>query len=118
MTPDELIARLRPHADALRKGAKSSIAGLGKVLGFNVLEGVIIPKKCLCAAIGKGHVSVACGTRFLSRPRVVGFRRFSFEEGRYPRPEELASAVLSARDAFRARDAAMILSVPRPWVLT
>jgi hypothetical protein len=48
----------------------------------------------------------------------AGFRRFDFEEGRYPRPEEMASAVLSAREAFRARDAAMILSVPRQWVMT
>ncbi len=118
MTPGELLALARSRARALGERAKASLAGLGRVFGFNVLEGVIIPKKCLCAAIGKGHVSVACGTRFLSRPRIVGFRRFLFEEGSYPRPEELASAIVSAREAFRARDAAIVLSVPRPWVLT
>ncbi|OPY02982.1 MAG: Fimbrial assembly protein (PilN) [Syntrophorhabdus sp. PtaB.Bin047] len=118
MTFDKLLARSGLHADAFAKRAKTSLKGLWRVLGFNVLEGVVIPKKCLCAAIGKGHVSVACGMRFLSRPRIAGFRRFDFEEGRYPRPEEMASAVLSAREAFRARDAAMILSVPRQWVMT
>jgi Tfp pilus assembly protein PilN len=118
MTFDGVLARIRLQTDAFAGRARASLAGLGKVLDFNVLEGVLIPKKCLCAAIGKGHVSVACGTQFLTRPRIVGLRRFHFEEGRYPRPDELVSAVLSARDAFRARDAAVVLSVPRPWVLT
>jgi len=118
MTPGKLLAPLRRHADALERRARTSLAHLKNTLGFNVLKGVVIPEKCLCASIGKGHVTVVCGTQFLSRPKVVGFRRFRFEEGRYPRPEELASAVLSARDAFRARDAVIVLSVPRPWVLT
>ncbi|OPY03784.1 MAG: Fimbrial assembly protein (PilN) [Syntrophorhabdus sp. PtaB.Bin184] len=118
MTPGKLLARLRQHADTLERWVRTSLTHFKSILGFNVLKGVVIPEKCLCAAIGKGHVTVVCGTQFLSRPRVVGFRRFRFEEGRYPRPEELASAIRSARDAFRARDAVIVLSVPRSWVLT
>ncbi len=117
MTVGDLFERSGSYAKALRGRGKVYLADIGNILTFNLLEGVFIPKKCLCAAIEKGCISIAYGTRFLSRPRIMGFKRFRFDEGKYPRPEDLTWAVLEARDAFRARDAAIILSVPRLWIM-
>ena len=117
MTVGELLERFGLYARALQGRWKVYLAGLRDILTFNVLEGVVIPRKCLCAAIEKGCISIAYGTQFLSRPRIMGLKRFRFDEGKYPRPEELTLAILEARDAFRARDAAIILSVPRPWIM-
>lgn len=117
MTIEETFARFEKYAGALWHGGRERFAGFGKIPAFNLLEGVLIPRKCLCAALEKGCVCVAYGTQFLSRPRIKGIRRFYFEEGKYPGPEDLASAISAARDSFRARDAAIVLSVPRPWTL-
>jgi len=66
-----------------------------KILTFNLIEGVVLPKKCLSLSIEKGAVSVAYGTLFLSKPRIKEFRKYSFDEGKYAGPENLASALPS-----------------------
>ena len=88
-----------------------------KVFSFNIMEGVIIPKKCLSVTIGKGSVSVAYGMRFLSKPMIKGFKKYSFNETGYVHPDSLASAVSLAVDEFRAGSAEIVLGVPREWVM-
>jgi general secretion pathway protein L len=117
MTINELLARSGRYAGTLRVRAGRMAFALRDALVFNVLEGVVIPKKCLCAALEKGRVSVAYGTRFLGRPGIKGLRRYPFDEGQYPRPEDLSSAISEAVDDFGARGAAVVLSIPRRWVL-
>lgn len=88
-----------------------------KALSFNIMEGVVIPKKCLAVTIGKGSVSVAYGMRLLSKPRVKGLKRYSFNETGYVHPDNLASAIELAVDEFRAGSVEIVLGVPREWVM-
>lgn len=114
---DQLPERLEAYAGWARKFAKNGIARSGDLLAVNVLEGTLIPKKCLCAAIEKGAISIAYGTRSLTKPVLKGLRRFEIADGKYPSPDEMVRAVMEARDFFGARGASIVLSVPRAWLI-
>jgi Tfp pilus assembly protein PilN len=84
-----------------------------KALTFNLIEGVVLPKKCLSFSVEKGAISVAYGTLFLSRPRIKEFRKYYFDEGKYAGPENLASAVSRTIDGLKAPGAEIVLTIPR-----
>ena len=83
-----------------------------KVLTFNLVEGVIIPKKCLSVTLEKGAVSVAYGTLFLSKPRIKKFKRHLLDEDRLPGPEHFASVASRAIEELKASGAEITLSLP------
>ncbi|MBP1748203.1 MAG: Fimbrial assembly family protein [Deltaproteobacteria bacterium] len=117
MNIDQLSGRAEKYAMRIREGTQTGFVKFRDLLALNVLEGVVIPKKCLCVAIEKGAVSIAYGTRFLSKPAIKGLRRFAFDDGKYPAPDEMTRALSEARDAFGARGSSIVLSVPRPWLI-
>lgn len=88
-----------------------------KVFTFNLIEGVVLPKKCLSLSVEKGAVSVAYGTLFLSRPHVKEFRKYLFDEGKYAGPENLASAASRAIDGLKASGAEIVLSIPHEFLV-
>ncbi len=90
---------------------------LWKILIFSPTDDVISPKKAILASIEKGRVSVAYGSRFLSRIKIKGLREYSFEEGRYPQPESLASSLSLAINDFRASRLEVCLSIPKTWAI-
>jgi hypothetical protein len=84
-----------------------------KILTFNLIEGVVIPKKCLSLSIEKGAVSAAYGPLFLSRLHIKGSRKYLFDEDKYAGPENLAWAVSRALDELKASGAEIVLTIPR-----
>jgi Tfp pilus assembly protein PilN len=88
-----------------------------KALTVNLIEGVVLPKKCLSFSVEKGAISVAYGTLFLSRPRIKEFRKYYFDEGKYAGPENLASAVSRAIDGLKAPGAEIVLSIPHEFLV-
>ena len=90
---------------------------LWRVLTFNPSDDIISPKKALCVSIEKGNVSVVFGSRFLSKIKIKGFRSYSFEEDRYPQPENLASSVALAVNDLKATRADVTLSIPKAWAI-
>ena len=117
MNLDQLSGRVEKYTVKIREEARTGLVKFNDLLTVNVLEGMIIPKKCLCVAIEKGAVSIAYGTRFLSKPAIKGFRRFTFVGGKYPEPDQMTLALNEARAIFGARGASIVLSVPRPWLI-
>ncbi|MCK9226636.1 MAG: PilN domain-containing protein [Syntrophorhabdaceae bacterium] len=117
MNFDQLSVRVEKYAAKVREEARAGFVKFRDLLTINVLEGMIIPKKCLCVAIEKGAVSIAYGTRFLSKPAIKGLKRFAFDGGKYPTPDEMTLALNEAADIFGARGASIVLSVPRPWFI-
>jgi len=62
-------------------------------------------------------MSVAYGSRFLSKVRIKGVRRYDFEEGKYPPPEGVASSLSLAISDFGAQGASVSLIIPKAWTV-
>jgi len=88
-----------------------------RVLTFSPSDDIISPKKSLCVSLEKGALSVVFGSRFLSKIKIKGSRRYSFEEDRYPQPEGLASSVALAMNDLGAAGTEVTLSIPKAWVI-
>ncbi len=117
MNLDQLSGKLEEYTGKARERVLFGISRFENILTFNILEGMIIPKKCLCAAIEEGAVSIAYGSRVFMKPEVKGFRRFSYTGGRYPTPDETVLAVKEVLGSFGARGASIVLSMPRSWLI-
>jgi len=92
-------------------------APVWNALTFPLMEGMIVPKKALSVSIGRGSLWVVSGSRFLSKIMVKDFRRYAFEEGKYPGADGLASTVSIALRELKAEGAGIILCIPGDWVI-
>jgi general secretion pathway protein L len=117
MNVREMFSRYRTISSEYGIRLKKAWDTIWKVLTFNLIEGVVIPKKCLSISVEKSAVSAAYGTLFLSRPHVKGFRTYLFDESKYAGPENLASAASWAIDGLKASGADIILSMPREFLV-
>jgi general secretion pathway protein L len=91
--------------------------GLWRIGAFSLADEHIAPGQCLSVSLDLGGISVAYGTRVLSRIKIIGARHYPFEEGRYPAPEEFASAVYLAANDLGAMKADVTLIIPRAWTI-
>jgi Tfp pilus assembly protein PilN len=117
MNVRELFSRYRTIGSGNGIRLKKAWDRIWKVLTFKLIEGVVLPKKCLSISIEKGAVSAAYGLLFLSRPRVKAFRKYHFDESKYPAPENLVSAASRALDELKARGAEIVLSLPHEFLV-
>ena len=88
-----------------------------RVLTFGPSDDIISLKRSLCVSLEKGSVSIVFGSRFLSKIKIKGSRNYSFEENRYPQPENLASSVALAMNDLKAARTDITLSIPKAWVV-
>ena len=88
-----------------------------RVLTFSPADDMIAPKKNLSVSIDKGNISIAYGSRFLSKISIKGIKQYSFEEDRYPQPEDLLSSLSLAVNEFNASKADITLSIPKAWTI-
>lgn len=95
-------------------GLKKAWDSTSRLLTYNLIDGVLLPKNYLSLSVEKGMVQAAYGSVFLARPRVKGFRKYSFDEKTgYAGPENLAWAATQALKEFKAAGAEIVLSMPR-----
>ncbi len=87
------------------------------ILTFSPADDRILPKKAICASIEKGGLSVLYGSRFLSRVKIKGFRRYPTEEERYPTPESVASSLTFAINNLNTGNAEVTLNIPKAWAV-
>lgn len=88
-----------------------------RVLTFSPADDMIAPKKNLSVSIDKGNISIAYGSRFLSKISISGIKQYSFEEDFYPQPEDLLSSLSLAVNEFNISKADMTLSIPKAWTI-
>ena len=86
-------------------------------LTFSLMDGVIIPRRSLSVSIERGAVWVVSASKFLGRLKIKGSRRYAFEEGKYVRPDALASTLAMAGKELRASRVGITLSIPRDWAI-
>lgn len=108
------IASIASPATAKLQGVMKP---MWRVLTFSPADGTLSPKKSLSVTLEKGTLSVAYGSRFFSRLKIQGIRNYSFEEGKYPTPEGVASSLSFAINEFGAKSAYVSLSIPKAWTV-
>lgn len=88
---------------------------LKTVLYFSPANEVFIPRKQLCVSMGMDLLSIAHGIRSFNRIRIMDYKTYRFQEGRYPSPETVAAMTsLYCNDAKLANPQVM-LCVPKAW---
>jgi len=90
---------------------------LWKILSFSIADDRIAPKQCLSVLIERGGISVVYGTRLFTQMKIRGIRRYRFEDGKYPTPESLSSAVVLALNDLKAAKAQVLLVIPKAWAI-
>lgn len=88
-----------------------------KVLTFSPADDLIAHRKSLTVAIEKGGLSVAHASKTFSRVTLKGGKTYSFEEGRYPQPNEVASSLELAISETGAAKSDITLSIPKAWAV-
>jgi Tfp pilus assembly protein PilN len=90
---------------------------LWEILTFSPADDTISPEKNLSVSLEKGALSVAYGSRFLSRIKIKGVKKYSFEEAIYPQPEGVASSLALAINDLGAAGTNVSLSIPKAWAV-
>jgi general secretion pathway protein L len=117
MTGTIILKKITMFASAAAASLTRIWKPVWRVLTFSPSDDIISSKKALCVSLEKGRVSVVSGSRFLSKIKIKGARSYSFEEDRYPQPENLASSVALAMNDLNAVQTDVTLSIPKAWVM-
>ncbi len=112
VTAQKLVSTISGSAARLR----AIYNPLRRFLTFSLADDAIAPAKNVSVSIDKGNVSVAYGSRMLSRIRIRGVKTYP-SEGRFPTPEGVASSVAMALSSLRASRANVTLCIPKSWAV-
>ena len=96
--------------------AWAAVRPVRRILAFSPADDMIALQNNLSAALDKGTISIAYGSRFLSRISITGVKHYSFEEDRYPQPEDLLYS-LSLVNELKAISSGITLSIPKAWTV-
>ena len=97
--------------------AKRMAGPLSKILFLSLADEAVLPKRALALSIEPGQLSMVYGSRFFSRIKVKGVRTAPFEEGKYPTPANVASALALTRNELKAFRSEITLSIPKAWAI-
>jgi Tfp pilus assembly protein PilN len=101
----------------IRSAWKKMGKAIGGVFFLSPADERISFKKTLCLAVEKGEVSVAVGSRFFSRIKIKGGKKYLLAENEYPSPEFLTSCLSLARAELRAENCRLTLGLPKAWAV-
>ncbi len=90
---------------------------LWRILSLSLADDHVIPLQVLSVVLEQGSITVAYASRFLSRIRIRSIRRYFFEEGKYPTPENVASAVTLVINELRVTRVCVVLVIPKAWTI-
>jgi Tfp pilus assembly protein PilN len=90
---------------------------IGNWLFLSPADDRISYKKSLCLTIEKGEIQAALGSRFLSRIKIIGFKKYPSTEGDYPPPNFLTSSLALAVAELGVEKTPVTLSIPKAWAV-
>jgi general secretion pathway protein L len=117
MTRAEAIRITTTVASDLAAGLLRWGATLRRVLSLSLADERVARRRGVALLLEEGGLSVAVGSRFLSRLRVRLGRRVPLEEGSWPAPEAVAGAAALALGATGASRAEVALVIPKAWCM-
>ena len=88
-----------------------------RVLTFSPADDLIAQRKNLTVAIEKSGLSIAYASKLFSRVTIKGGKTYSFEEGKYPQPNELVSSLALSVSEMGAVKSDINLSIPKAWAI-
>ncbi|MBI5634042.1 MAG: PilN domain-containing protein [Nitrospirae bacterium] len=116
MTNAKKMTSAASDIGAKLRRAWTAVSPVGRILTFSPADDKIALQKNLSIALDKGNISIAYGSRFLSKISITDIKQYSFEENRYPEPEDLISS-LALVDDFNPANADITLSIPKAWTI-
>ena len=117
MTGTTNVKKMNYVASAIGEKLVRVWTPIQRVLTFSPADEMIATQKNLSASIDKGNISMAYGSKFLSRINIKGLQEYSFEEDRYPQPEDLLSSLSLAVKEFNTSSTDITLSIPKAWTI-
>ncbi|MGE5239923.1 MAG: PilN domain-containing protein [Chloroflexota bacterium] len=93
------------------------LAPAWRVLMLSPADEGISAKKCLCVSVEREGLSIAYGSRVMSRISVNQVRRYPMELWVYPEAEDVASTVSLTVADLKARRAEITLCIPKAWAV-
>ncbi len=93
------------------------LAPAWRMLMLSPADEGISPKKSLCVSVEREGLSIAYGSRFMSRISVNQVRRYPMELWVYPEAEDVASTVSLTVADLKARRAEITLCIPKAWAV-
>lgn len=117
MTTTEAIGKKRSTLSGTMAQTSGWGLSLWRMLSFSLADDRIAPRRRLSIVLESGGLFVAYDSRFLSRMKNRGSRRYPVEEGKYPMPESAASAVALAVSDLGAAGSQATLVVPGAWTI-
>jgi Tfp pilus assembly protein PilN len=88
-----------------------------RLLTFSLADEIVSPRRDIVVSIHSGGMSMAYGSRFLSRIKIEQYRECSLAEGKYPSPDVLAAHVSSFVGECGAIRTPITLSIPKAWAV-
>lgn len=117
MTSTNAIKRLMFIASVSASKIRKMWVPLWNILTLNANNDLISPKNNLCIAIEHSDVSMSYGSRFLSRIKIKGFKKYPLNDKTYPQPDEFASTVVLAMKDLGISNKDITLSIPKAWTI-
>lgn len=90
---------------------------LKTVLFLSPANEVFIPRKQIAIAIGMDFLSIAHGSRFFNRIRIMGYKTYRFEEVGCLVPEMVASTTSLYCDQANMTNPQVMLCIPKAWTV-
>lgn len=90
---------------------------LWEVLSLSPADENFYPSRNISVSIERGRLSVAYGSRFLSKITIRKSREYTYEEDRYPQPDFLASSLTLFLSEFGASGVDVTLLIPKAWTI-
>jgi hypothetical protein len=106
------VTLTKMQSDLLRFGRT-----LKTILSFSPANEVFIPRKQITVAIGMDFLSIAHGSRFLNRIKIMGYETYRFHDARHPLPETVASTTSLYHSQAKLTNPQVMLCVPKAWTI-
>ena len=90
---------------------------LWNILSLSPADESVYPAKNISASIERGRLSVAYGSRFLSKITIRKSREYTYEDDRYPQPDSLASSLTLFLSEFGVSGVDVTLLIPKAWTI-
>ncbi|MEW6332826.1 MAG: PilN domain-containing protein [Thermodesulfobacteriota bacterium] len=90
---------------------------LKHVLAFSPANEVFILRKQISIAVGMDCLSIAHGSRFFNRVRIIDFKTYRTQELSYPSPDTVASTASLYCVQAKLADPQVMLCIPKAWTV-